>query len=95
MGVFTHAIGIFPQSLRNIPYNYSGSTSTATGLLSAAFANTSSRTPSIKTAVILSGSTSAGSFISRQNWFERKSEGKVFSVFFSAVFSDYPLMTNL
>jgi hypothetical protein len=71
MGVFPHAIGIFPQSLRNIPYNYSGLTSTATGLLSAAFANTSSRTPSFKTAVVLSGSTSAGGLSSRQNWFER------------------------
>jgi hypothetical protein len=36
MGVFPHAVGIFPQSLRNISYNYSGLTSTATGSLSAA-----------------------------------------------------------
>src|SRR5262245_61860535 len=46
MSFFAQAFGIFPQSARNIPYNYSGLTSTATGLLSAAFANTSSRTPS-------------------------------------------------
>src|SRR5262245_35478878 len=95
MGVFPHAIGIFPQSLRNIPHNYSGLTSTATGFLSAAFANTSSSTPSFRTAVVLSGSTSAGSLSSRQNWFERNSESKVCSFFSSVVFSDLPLMTNL
>src|SRR5262249_40365867 len=95
MGVFPHAIGTFPQSLRNIPYNYSGLTSTATGLLSAAFAKTSSRTPSFKIAVVLAGSTSACSLSSRQNWFERNSESKVCFLFSSAVFSDFPLMTNL
>ena len=51
--------------------DYSGLTSTLAALLSATFANTSSRTPSFKTAVVLAGSTSAGSLSSRQNWFER------------------------
>src|SRR5215467_15101638 len=87
MGVFPHAVVIFPQSLRNISYNYSSLTSTATSLLSAAFANTSSRTPSFKTAFVLSISTSAGSLSSRQNWFERNSENKVCSFFSSVVFS--------
>src|SRR6266542_1314505 len=77
------------------PCDYAVLTSTATALLSATFVNASSSTPFFKTAVVLAGSTSAGSVSSRQNWFERISESKVCSFFSSsAAFSDSPLMTS-